>query len=512
MEKILIDGKTLSAEQVFTWSKLALNPEARFKIEVTTDAKQRVLAASELVASIVKKGAAVYGINTGFGKFSEVAISNDNLSTLQKNLIYSHASGVGAPLGRDIVFMMWLLRLNTLCRGNSGVRFSTIETIIKLLEAGVLATVPSRGSVGASGDLAPSAHASLVLLGQGTCSIPHAGSFVTVTADKALNHAGLAPLELAPKEGLGLINGTQLTTALAIKTWSLGKTLLAHANLATALSIEGMRGSHKIALKQIADVRNQEGVNVCASEIRNWLSGKSEIANSHENCTKVQDAYSLRCAPQVHGVVSDELAQAEKILNREINASTDNPLLFADEGISLSGGNFHALYGARVSDTLAASLTILSSISERRTAQLMSASSSGLPAFLINDGGLNSGLMMAHVTSAALVSENKTLSTPASIDSIPTSDDREDHVSMGPGAGYKALQICKNLRSVLAIEILSAFQAIQLLRPLKSTAALENVVSTLLQENILPLSQDRILATDIQIIENLISQKRMLKL
>jgi histidine ammonia-lyase len=512
LEKILLDGESLSAERVYSLSKLALNPEAKFKIEIAPKAREKILKAENFVSEIVKKGKPVYGINTGFGKFSEVSISSDQLSQLQTNLIRSHAAGVGEPLSRDIVFMMWILRLNTLCRGHSGVRLSTMDFVIRLLENGVLAQIPSRGSVGASGDLAPSAHASLILLGEGLCTLPHAGSFVEVPALKALENLGLAPLELAPKEGLGLINGTQLTVALALKVWAEGKKLLATANLAVSLTIEGMSASHKIAFEQIAKSKNQRGVEKCAEEIRSWLSGKSEIADNHANCAKVQDAYSLRCAPQVHGVVWDELAHAEEILNREMNSSNDNPLLFVEDGLSLSGGNFHALYGARVSDTLAASLTILSSISERRTAQMMSHASSGLPAFLVKAGGLNSGLMMAHVTAAALVSESKSLSMPASVDTIPTSDDREDHVSMGPGAGFKALQILSNTQKVLSIEILSAYQAVQLLRPLKTSARLEKVIQEIYRSPVAPLDADRVLSTDIQKIEGLVEEKRMLNL
>jgi histidine ammonia-lyase len=503
---IEIDGQNLKTELLWEVSRAALDPHSKFKISLSESARTKILKAEKFVDSIVQKGNPVYGINTGFGKFAEVAISKNDLSILQENLILSHACGVGPALGRDLVMSMWLIRLNVLARGNSGIRLSSVDLICKTLEAGILAVVPARGSVGASGDLAPSAHATLTLLGKGMCTLPRDGAFAEISASEALKVSGIQPLTLIAKEGLALINGTQTTSSLALKATVEGKNLLHTANLAMAMSLEALRGSHVVFDSRIAKVRNQPGAVACAQEIENWVAGKTEISESHEDCGRVQDPYSVRCAPQVHGAIYDSLIEAEQVIEREINASTDNPLLFPEEGLSLSGGNFHAIYTARVSDQLCSALTTLSSISERRIALLMAKDSSGLPAFLVKDGGLNSGFMMAQVTAAALVSENKTLSFPASVDSIPTSDDREDHVSMGVGAGLKLQQIVENLKYVLAIELMAACQAIDLLRPLKSSKKIEGVHSTI-RSRVKRLDQDRILSDDFKALCELIESR-----
>ena len=511
IHSITLDGETLDPAELWAFCEKALNPAATFKIEILPAAEKRIQKASEFVTSVTQGSKPVYGINTGFGKFAEVSISQDKLEELQRNLILSHACGVGDPLSRDLVMALWILRLNTLCRGNSGVRMETVRAIVQLLEAGILPVVPSRGSVGASGDLAPSAHATLLLLGEGKASLAQEGKFVVVPAPDALVKAGLKPLTLAAKEGLSLINGTQLTTALALKTWADGVSLLKHANLAAALSIEGLRASHAIANEKILIARRHLGAVACGREILEWAGEDSEISRSHVDCGQVQDPYSLRCAPQVHGCVYDELSRAHQVIKDEINSSTDNPLLFPEDDLSISGGNFHAIYTARVSDTLAASLTVLSSISERRLSLAMSPKSSRLPAFLVPDGGLHSGFMMAQVTAAALVSESKALSHPASVDSIPTSDDREDHVSMGPAAGLKALQILKNTRYVLSIEILAACQAIDLLAPLKPSPKLQAVIK-IIRHQIPKLEKDRILSQDIELLSAIIESKELLLL
>lgn len=507
---IELDGENLRPQELWMWAKAALNPASSVKIHFSKTARERISKSEKLVASILKDSRAVYGINTGFGKFAEVKISDKQLSQLQKNLILSHACGVGEPFGRDIVMAMWLIRLNTLARGNSGIRMETIEKIVGLLEKGILAVVPSRGSVGASGDLAPSAHATLTLIGEGQCSMPKGAGFVTISAAEALKAHKLTPANLEAKEGLALINGTQTTTALALKAWCEGKNLLTTANLSAAFSIEALRGSHDIFDKRIAAARNQPGAIFCAQEMAQWLDKETQISKSHENCGRVQDPYSLRCAPQVHGAISDELDRAEAVITREINASTDNPLLFSETKSSLSGGNFHAIYTARVSDSLASALTTLASISERRIALMMSKDSSMLPPFLVPDGGLNSGFMMAQVTAAALVSECKTLSFPASVDSIPTSDDREDHVSMGVGAGLKLQQIVENLKNVLGIELMAAAQAIDMLRPLKSSKKIE-AVHKKIRSKIAVLDKDRILADDFKKIAEIISSTELIQ-
>jgi histidine ammonia-lyase len=509
MTRIELDGETLDPKTLWEFSIEALNPKARLEIRLRPDAQERISRASAWVKKITQGNKPVYGINTGFGKFAEVAINKDQLDQLQTNLILSHACGVGPDLSRDLVMAMWIIRLNTICRGNSGVRPETVNFVIKSLESGILACVPARGSVGASGDLAPSAHATLALIGEGFATIPAGESFTRVLAKDALKKNSLEPLKLGAKEGLSLINGTQTTTALALKTWYEGRVLLHTANIAASLSLEGLRGSHHIVDERVLKSRNQPGAVSCGIEMARALSAETEISKSHENCGKVQDPYSLRCAPQVHGAVFDELERAEGVLRNEINSSTDNPLLFPEDHDSISGGNFHAIYTARTSDCLASALTTLASISERRIALAMSPESSGLLPFLVKEGGLNSGFMMAQVTAAALVSESKSLSFPASVDSIPTSDDREDHVSMGPIAGMKSTQIAENVRRVLAIELLAAAQALDLLN-LKSSPALERVRKSL-RERVPMLERDRVLSIDIEAVAELIHSKEFVK-
>jgi histidine ammonia-lyase len=510
MNKIVLDGFNLKPEAAFKFSKNGLNPTAKFKIEIHPKAEKKIIKSQNFVASVVEKQKPVYGINTGFGKFAEVSISLDKIEQLQKNLILSHSCGMGDLLTRDLVLMMWVIRLNILCRGHSGVRLETIHTIIQLLESGVLSCVPSRGSVGASGDLSPSAHASLVLLGEGDVTVPDGNSFAKISAKAAHKRLGIKPISLAAKEGLALINGTQLTTGIATQVWFEAMQILEIANFALALSIEGLRASHRFLDKRILENRNQRGALECGLKISKILGPKTEISESHKNCGRVQDAYSLRCAPQVHGAIWNDLNYLKEIITGDLNSSTDNPLLFPDSQDSISGGNFHAIYTARALDQMASALTTLSNISERRVALAMSPESSRLPAFLIKNGGLNSGLMMAHVTAAALVSESKSLCMPASVDSISTSDDREDHVSMGPGAGFKALQILENTRRVLAIEILTAVQAIHLLRPLKSSPQIETFIS-LIEKEVPELSVDRMLYKDMQYIESCIKDSQFLE-
>jgi histidine ammonia-lyase len=509
--KIRLSGDDLSADELFQFASFFNDPkQTKFRIEFTPNAIRRVQNSSKVVEKILKKNEPVYGINTGFGKFAETKISQKDLKKLQLNLIRSHAAGVGSPLPRHIAAAMCLIRLNTLLRGNSGIQLSTLIQFKSLLENGIIPSIPSRGSVGASGDLAPSAHASLVLIGEGSATISDGTHFVEITGAKALKISKLKPIVLAPKEGLALINGTQLSTALAVHSLVSAKNLFHHANLICSLSLEGLRGSRTVVSAKIADVRNQPGCAKAASEMRGWLGNKSAISDSHIDCGKVQDPYSLRCAPQVHGAIYQELIFWEKVLNQELNSSTDNPLIFPKSSTCISGGNFHAIYSSRASDCIGAALTVLSSISERRIAQSMSSSSSGLPAFLVERGGLNSGFMMAHVTAAALVSESKSLSMPASVDSIPTSDDKEDHVSMGPGAGFKCFQILKNTELVLAIELLTSCQSVDLLRPLKTSPQLERVISKV-RENISSLSEDRILSKDIEISQKLIESGTLLE-
>jgi histidine ammonia-lyase len=509
--EITLDGHSLNTHTLWLAASTALDPKSPLRIRVAPEAEKRIRLAADYVQKIVNGSEPVYGINTGFGKFAEVSVDRSKLRDLQRNLIFSHAVGVGPLLPRDIVMAMWILRLNVMCRGQSGVRMETVEQVIRLLELGILADVPAQGSVGASGDLAPSAHATLPLLGEGGCSYPHVGSFLSTSSAAALDHFGLANWELEAKEGLSLINGTQLTTAYAAKAFVLSQRLLETANLSLALSIEALQGTHRLLDPRIFLTRNQPGATECADDTRSWLSGPSVMAAHHSDCDRVQDPYSLRCAPQVHGLVRDEIRQCGEIIERELNSSTDNPLLFAEDNESLSGGNFHAIYTARANDRLCAALTTLSSISERRTALLMSQKSNGLVPFLVKEGGFNSGLMMAQVSAAALVSESKSLCFPASVDSIPTSDDKEDHVSMGPIAGRKLMTVLENTQNVLAIEVLSSCQAIDLRRPLTSTASLERVFARV-REDVPYLDKDRILHIDIRSLSQLIESGELLLL
>ncbi len=470
--------------------------------------RQRLMLDRQYLDSLVAQGKQIYGINTGVGFFNHIPLSPDATVKLQRNLILSHCCGVGAPAPRDVVMAMWLILLNSISRGHRGVRYEVVEFIAKTLSHGILAQVPARGSVGASGDLAPSAHAALALLGEGQCTMPVDGRFVEMSASEALLRVGMKPLTLAPKEGLSLINGTQFTTALASKLWYQARMLIQTANMAAALSIEGMRGLHGAMADPILLTHRHPGTLHCGQEIAAWIkqtSGKSK--RGHD---RIQDPYSLRCAPQVHGAVWEDVESCEDILRKEINASTDNPLVFAEDELILHGGNFHAIYPARVSDRLASALTTLSSISERRINLAMDKEKSGLPYFLVDNGGLSSGLMMIQTTAAALVSECKSLSFPASVDSIPTNCDQEDHVSMGPIAGMKGLQIAENVRNVLSIELIAAAQAIDLLKPAHLSDLLQ-AVHALIRECCPFLNRDRVLADDIRRVSDLIESRKLLK-
>lgn len=499
----------LEPAAVWQCARGASVPHASLRIDLTDAAWERISVAAGFVAGIVAHERPVYGVSTGAGHFADVLIPPERIEALQRNLIRSHCCGVGTPLGRDLVMAMWLIRLNTICQGHSGTRVDTVRAIVRLLESGVLAEVPSRGSVGASGDLAPAAHAALVLLGEGWCIAPDGGGFRRISATEGLVRAGLAPLRLAAKEGLSLINGTQLTTALALKAWYEGQSLLRMANLAAAMTFEALHGSRTVLDPRVLALHRHEGTARMGQELQAWLSGKSGIHDSHHRIKWAQDPYSLRCIPQVHGAVWEELRQAESLLREEINAAADNPLVFPADGVSLSCGNFHAIYVARMSDRLASALTTLASISERRINFAMNSVRTGLPDFLVNDGGVQSGFMMAQVTAAALVSECKALSFPASVDSIPTNNDQEDHVSMGPAAGFKALEIVDRLRQVLAIELIVAAQALDLRQPHEPAPRLGDAKRRI-RRDVPRLVEDRVLAADIAVIERRIQEQSYL--
>ncbi|UFN51075.1 histidine ammonia-lyase [Roseomonas sp. OT10] len=420
------------------------------------------------LAKRLAAGETMYGVNTGFGKLAGTRIGADDLVSLQLNLIRSHAAGVGEPLPAPIVRLVLAMKALSLARGASAVRPETVEALLALLRADILPVIPARGSVGASGDLAPLAHLSLVLIGEGAATV----GGETVPGVEALRRAGLAPLPLGPKEGLALLNGTQVSTAIALHGFYVACDLLRTGLVAGALSTEGARGSDTPFDARIHALRGQPGQIRAAAALRALMAG-SAIRDSHrENDPRVQDPYSLRCQPQVMGACLDTLDHAGAVLRREANAVTDNPLVTA-EGEVLSGGNFHAEPVAFAADHIALTLAEIGALSERRIALLVDPVLSGLPAFLVKEGGLNSGFMIAQVTAAALVAENRAMATPRSVDSLPTSANQEDHVSMATGAGLRLLPMARNLSDILAVELLCGAQAVEFHRPLRSSATLE---------------------------------------
>ncbi len=433
-------------------------------------AHARVVAARAVVDASLADGQAHYGINTGFGALAEVRIAQEELRRLQLNLVRSHAAGVGAPLPTPIVRLILLLRAQVLAAGHSGVRPVVIEQLLALLNRGVHPVIPAQGSVGASGDLAPLAHLALVLIGEGEAELDGE----VVPGAVALQHVGLQPLELAAKEGLALINGTQVMTAIALFALQRAERVLRGADIAGALTVEGFLGSLRAFDPRIQALRPYPGQIRVAQNLR-ALCAESPLVESHRDCGRVQDPYSLRCMPQVHGAARDALAHVRQVLAVEVDAVTDNPLVFAGatdgdvaEGAVISGGNFHGQPVSMVCDFARIALTSLASICERRVEQLVNPHlSNGLPPFLASDPGLESGLMIAQVTATALVSECKGLSMPSSVDSIPSSASREDHVSMGPIAARRFLDVVENAERVVAIELIAACRAIDLRAPLQ---------------------------------------------
>jgi histidine ammonia-lyase len=423
------------------------------------------------VAAIVQRGQPAYGINTGFGRLAQTHIPKEQIELLQRNLVLSHAVGVGDPLPAPVVRLMLALKIAALARGYSGVRRELVDALVKLYNADVLPRVPAKGSVGASGDLAPLAHMSTVLLGVG--EVECAGK--VLTADEGLKLAGLGRITLAAKEGLALLNGTQTSTALALCNLFAIDNLFATAIVSGALSVDAAEGSASPFDVRIHLLRGHPGQIAAAAAYRDLLAD-SPINSSHRECGKVQDPYSLRCQPQVMGACLDQMDSARAVLLREANAITDNPLVFADTGEVLSGGNFHAEPVAFAADNLALAIAEIGALSERRIALLIDATLSGLPPFLVKDGGVNSGFMIAHVTAAALASENKLLAHPASIDSLPTSANQEDHVSMATFAARKLSDLCTNTAYILAIELLAAAQGVDLRAPLVTSKRLQAVM------------------------------------
>ncbi len=499
MRILRLTGKDL------TLADLRAVADRRARVTLAPSARRAIRASRRVVERAVRRKQRVYGLTTGFGKFADVAISIGEIETLQRNLIRSHTAGVGEALSDGIVRAMMALRANALARGCSGVRVETVETLLAMLAADLLPIIPEKGSVGASGDLAPLAHLTLGLMGEG--EVRRRGR--RVGARRALAAARIRPVVLGAKEGLALINGVQMSVAVGGLALERAIFLAAAADVCGAATLDAARGSDAAFDRRVVEARPHPGAIASAANLRRLLAG-SAIRESHRGCGRVQDNYALRCMPQVHGAARDAFAHAREVLEREMNSATDNPMVFPGRGDIVSGGNFHGAPVGLVLDYAAIAAADLASISERRIEKLMNPASSELPAFLVARGGLNSGLMLAQVTAAALVSECKTLAHPASVDSIPTSADKEDHVSMSPIAARKLSATVENLEWVLAIELLAAFQAMEFLRPLATSAPLERVRRAF-RRRVRPWKEDRRLAPDLEAARRFLSEPAFLE-
>jgi len=489
-----IDGHHLTLEDV---ERVATGEVA--EVRLAPSARGALQTARRLIEDRVASGERVYGVTTGFGRLAEVVIPAQERAALQRNLIRSHSSGVGPALDRPATRALMLLRANSLAHGHSGCSPELVGLLLDCLNAGVHPVVPEFGSVGASGDLVPLAHVALVLMGEGEAE--HGGR--VVPAAEALHAAHLAPFELREKDGLSLINGTQFCTALGVLALLAGTRVLEALEVAGALTLEGLRGSPVPFDADIQAVRAHQGQAVSASRLRALLEG-SEIRESHRRGDpRLQDAYSLRCMPQVHGAARDALAYAHRVLEIEVNSATDNPLVFPESGQIKSGGNFHGQIVAQAMDLVAIALADLGAIAERRIERLLNPDESGLPAFLAAHPGVESGLMTLQVTAADLLTELRLLAAPASTQSVPTGAGREDHVSMGPAAARKARRSAECLADVVAIELLCAAEAVDRLRPLRTSPALERAHAAV-RDEVPPLTADRALAADVRHIGNLV--------
>ncbi|ARC40866.1 histidine ammonia-lyase [Citrobacter braakii] len=477
------------------------------KLSLDAGAIDAINASVACVNNIVAEGRTAYGINTGFGLLAQTRIATEDLQNLQRSLVLSHAAGVGEALDDAMVRLIMVLKINSLARGFSGIRLSVIEALIALVNAEVYPLIPAKGSVGASGDLAPLAHMSLTLLGEGKARWQ--GEWLPAT--EALKKAGLEPITLEAKEGLALLNGTQASTAFALRGLIEAQELFASATVCGALTTEAVLGSRRPFDARIHAARGQRGQIDAAALYRHVLTDTSALSLSHHNCEKVQDPYSLRCQPQVMGACLTQMRQVLDVLLVEANAVSDNPLVFAEEGDVISGGNFHAEPVAMAADNLALAIAEIGALSERRIALMMDKHMSQLPPFLVKNGGVNSGFMIAQVTAAALASENKALAHPHSVDSLPTSANQEDHVSMAPAAGRRLWEMAANTRGVIAVEWLAACQGIDLREGLTSSPLLEQARQAL-REQVAHYTQDRFFAPDIECATGLLAQGALLKL
>lgn len=498
---VVLDGEHMTPDILYM-----LGHSAAARISLSEESRKKVSAARQIIDDIIKSKKVVYGINTGFGKFESTIIPPNQLEDLQYNLIRSHCAGVGSALKPHRARMMLALRVNVLAKGHSGIRLETLDTLVEAFNRGLVPHVPIKGTVGASGDLAPLSHLALGLLGEGLLATLDNHSLRP--AEIVLAQLGLKPIRLAAKEGLALINGTQFIASYGCEALVRSRRLAIAADVALAMTHEALMCTVTSLNPLIHNARPHKGQQLCAARLRSILHSTrfpSQINSSHINCGRVQDAYSIRCAPQVHGISCDMIEWVYHILGRELNCATDNPLVFPDSPTAkiISGGNFHGEYPAKAMDVLTIGIHEIGSISERRIERLNNPSLSRLPAFLVQNGGLNSGFMIAHCTAASLVSENKVLCHPASVDSISTSAAQEDHVSMGGFAARKALKVVENVETIVAIELLCACQGIDLLRPLRTTEPLEKIW-TLVRRVSPPWTKDRNVSVDIEAVAGLV--------
>jgi histidine ammonia-lyase len=475
------------------------------KVRLTRESEERLLDARNLIEKWVQGERVIYGITTGFGALSDVTISKEDTQCLQENILMSHAAGVGNILDKETVRAIMTLRIKDLARGHSGIRLETVRFLIDLLNRGVCPVVPDKGSVGASGDLAPLAHLSLVLIGQGEAFYESQ----RMSGLEVLKKCGMKPLQLEAGEGLALVNGTQMMTAIGGLSVYDSLRLSKMTDVAAAMSLEVLMGSRTEFDPRIHQVRPHPG-QIATADNMERITRNSEIISSHKDCSRIQDAYTLRCSPQVHGTSKDAITYAKRVVETEMNSSTNNPLIFAESEEFLLGGNFHGQPVALAMDFLCIAISELANISERRIERLVNPQISGLPAFLVSDGGLNSGFMIAQYTAASLVSENKVLSHPACVDSIPTSANKEDHVSMGSISARKCREIVKNTEHVIAIELLCSAQAMDLFTNMKPGEG-TLIAYKIIRDAVPHLEKDRILSKDIETVVYLMRSEKILE-
>jgi histidine ammonia-lyase len=501
MSTLHLDGNSLSISDV---ARIAYDPSIQIALADASIAAMR--ASRDVIDNWVEKGKVIYGVTTGFGEFANVVISRENLEHLQANLIRSHAVGAGDPIEAPIMRAMMALRINALAKGYSGIRVETVQTLVAMLNANIIPVSPMQGSVGSSGDLVPLSHLVLAAMGEGRVWKDGA----VVPSGPELERAGIAPVRLEAKEGLALINGTQMMAAYGCLAAEAALQLARTADVIAAMSVEALKGTDRAFDPQLHAVRPHPGQQVVAANMRQLMSG-SAIRESHRTGDdRVQDAYSLRCIPQIHGASRDAIDYVRRVLEIEINSATDNPLIFPETGDHIEGGNFHGQPLALALDFLAIAASELANVSERRTERLVNGMLSRLPRFLTTNGGLNSGYMIAQYTAASIVSENKVLAHPASVDSIPTSASQEDHNSMGSIAAQKGLKVVRNAESVLAVEYLCAAQGLDFHAPLQSSEALQRVHG-LLRERVPHLDHDRVIYNDLEEATRFIREGRVVE-